>query len=404
VSGTFLTFPLCLLSAEGSEKQRLELLICHAMERAGTGSDIPDSRVMESEVVGFDRNNERHKQIVRGAIVINVSLRNVQSNVHGCCEARRFIEEMQRKHGPDPLVFISSELFWGCRDREEPTYREFSTLCAVNSVIGFKKYPVLVRRKMIIARQLGFKSSAVMKSELRTLPKRQRPEPLTTRQLRDTLDRLESRDLLVRCQASPRNVYFSTPSLLGVDELRDYVKKIAESKARVRLRRDIDRATFTKDQTPTTTGPQQGHLKRKSPEEQEKGPLKNEGPQPDHNGAATTSTTGAITGSTLINAFQETPLSKSALINGDSPAGGVHRLIAKEETEPEFKPPATSDEVIEFLSSLKTKASTWDPADCGNLWFNLYGADEAWTEKPWKEQAARWVHNARRMRFDGLEC
>jgi hypothetical protein len=259
VSGTFLTFPLCLLATNDEpEEGRLRIILAHAVERAGAGSDISDERVTQEEVWGFDTDNTRHKNIVRGAIVIGVKIGNVQSTASNCVKADHLIDQMHRKYGPDPLVFISTELFWGCHDRDEPTYREFSTLCAVNSVVGFKKFPVIVRREMIIARRLGFKSTLVMKSELR---KRAKKDKLTVRQVRDTLDRLESRDLIVRCQASRRNVYFGNPSVLTADELRDYVKKIVEGKARVKQRRDIDRATF-EGQNRSTTRPPEGHLKK----------------------------------------------------------------------------------------------------------------------------------------------
>jgi hypothetical protein len=278
-NGTFLCFPLALLAMPEPEKDRLQVIISHAIERAGAGSDIEDARVDEyirqKPGTGYAPHRKDHQTIIRGAIVLNVQVGHLPSTLGWCQEAKQFARALDAKHGLGPLVFISSELFWSCHNEDSPTFRDFSVLCGVNSIIGFRKTPVLIRRGMVIARQLGYKSPAVMAAELQN---RKDQRPLTPQQLRDTLDRLESRELIHRCQASRRNVYFST--VTPWEELQKAVKEVVAHKRKVQLRRELDRAALSG----TTTEPQENHLKRKEAKDGEKEPLKNGEPQRNHNG------------------------------------------------------------------------------------------------------------------------
>ena len=88
-------------------------------------------------------------------------------------------------------------------------------------------------------------------------------KPLSTQQLRDTLDNLERRDLFRRCQASRRTVYFSTtldrPELLAA--VKATVKERLEKKKKVQLLRELDRANFTQPNE-NQTGANQEPLKK----------------------------------------------------------------------------------------------------------------------------------------------
>jgi hypothetical protein len=74
---------------------------------------------------------------------------------------------------------------------------------------------------------MGYKTPQVMQEAMR-----ERPDqcPLTVRQLRDTLDALESRGLILRYHASPRNVYFKTKGT--VEDLLERSMKCATFKTR----------------------------------------------------------------------------------------------------------------------------------------------------------------------------
>jgi hypothetical protein len=154
------------------------------------------------------------------------------------------VSEYEAKHGKDALVFISTGLFWNCHTHDYPKWREFSTLCGINSVFGLQnaKTPILLRRSMITARQLGYKTPKIMKLELAN---RKDQKPLTAQQMRDSLDILEAAGnppLIQRCLASRTNMYFSTGNTH--QELQDAVKKIIVARAKIRVLREHDRKVF----------------------------------------------------------------------------------------------------------------------------------------------------------------
>jgi hypothetical protein len=170
-----------------------------------------------------------------------------------------------------------------------------------------------VRRSLVIARQLGYKSPAVMEAGRRPDQK-----PLTIQQLRDSLDALEARDLIHRCQASPRNVYFSTWTT--ADELRAAVKAIVEKKSKVQELREIDRNSVG-----TIEEPQRNHLKWLEPEKEplkHTEPLKNEEPKENHIGTTGGTKTGTTIGTAKTKAKDEV-LKNGSQIPGQTPSNLV---------------------------------------------------------------------------------
>jgi hypothetical protein len=308
VNGKFFTFPLCVLAMPlANEKQILMHIVSHSLERAGGGDGAGgiDSKrireyVLEHGDIGYSQSS-RHDQIIRGAILTNVKLGWINTTINECDAVNRFVGEHERKHGRDAVVFIAAELLWSCNDdNQDFSFREFSTACAVNSVIGFKKTPVIIRRAMIIARQLGYKTPQDMAAELPEA-NRKRPDkrkPLSIQQLRDTLDNLERRDLLRRCQPSRRTVYFST--ILDRTELCAAVKERVEKWSKVQLRRQLDREMFAKPGG-NQSGTNQEPLKKETGKTGENGTTKQE---PDGSQSETAAGTADRTtsGTTKINA------------------------------------------------------------------------------------------------------
>ena len=99
---------------------------------------------------------------------------------------------------------------------------------------------MIIRRTMIQARQLGYKTPKALSAEIKELNEKRKP--LTTQQLRDTLDNLETRSLIFRCQPGRRTVYFST-TLKGT-ELIDAVKLLVGRRKKVQKLRQKDREIF----------------------------------------------------------------------------------------------------------------------------------------------------------------
>ena len=295
------------------EKTILQHIVSHGLERAGGGNGAEQidlqkilTYVAEHKDCGYNQ-SERHNQLIRGAILTNVTIGSIRGTIERCETVKTFVSAHEAKHGNDPLVFIAAELFWSCHNDQDYSFREFSTTCAVNSVIGFKKTPVIIRRAMIIARQLGYKTPLVMaaarESELAEAKRnghgKPTPrQPLSVQQLRDTLDKLERRDLFRRCQPGRRTVYFST--ILDLTELRSAVKERVEKRSKVQLRRQIDREMFAKpggNQSGTNEEP----LKKETGKTGENGTTKG-GTSQEPDGSQSETADGTTTGTTKINA------------------------------------------------------------------------------------------------------
>lgn len=248
---SYYTFPLCLLAADKDPKEIIQDMVAQSVVRAGerhcdrdaTRSPQADKYLAEKEFPpGFDAGKPRHVQLVTGAMVLNITLGNVVGTLTRWKETSDFVSGYERVHGGDALVMIGGDLLWGCHNDGDPDWRTFSTLAAINSIIGQKKVPVRITRDMIIARQLGYKTSAIMRA---ALPGNPHQKPLTIQRVRDTLDSLEAMGLIVRCQASRRVVYFSTT--LTREELIEKVKGIREKRNKIELARAEERGLFKQE-------------------------------------------------------------------------------------------------------------------------------------------------------------
>jgi hypothetical protein len=240
--GKFLTFPHCLMAIPGDEKHKLDIILCHSANRAGTSGRSDEIKRDECKRKARERGFKNYwgsplqVALLRGSIICGFQFGSLELAEKQFAEGERFINEHQSKFGVSPLVFVSAELFWGCYNEQEPTFREFSTLCGINSIVGLKKRPVLIRRSMILARQLGYKSPAVHKAAIR-----ENQKPLTVQQLRDTLDKLESRDLIARFSCGHSNIYFSTG--MSYEELQTAVAQIRKNRTenKIPFRRELER-------------------------------------------------------------------------------------------------------------------------------------------------------------------
>jgi hypothetical protein len=419
VNGKFFTFPLCVLAMPLDEKSLLMHIVSHSLERAGGGDgaiQIDSEQIHEYAIrhkISDYNQSGRHDQLIRGAIITGVSIHGFNGIIKECDAVNRFVGEQERKHGKDAVVFIASELLWSCNDdNQDFSFREFSTACAVNSVIGFKKTPVIIRRSMIIARQLGYKKPQVMATELviprhhdfdnPSPPKSKRRKPLSTQQLRDTLDNLEKRDLFRRCLAGRRTVYFSTT--LDLTELRAAVKECVEKQSKVQLRRQLDREMFAKPGG-NQSGTNQEPLKKETGKNGKIGTTKvGTGQEPDGSQSETAggTTEGTTNGTTKINAFEtNAPLTnafKQKQDNGASAfADSVKELVGSvargmtASSYPDGGEPSL-DDVRVFMDSLFRGAGEY-----AEEWHRRM-QDQAWKDhkgqpvKNWKNLAASWAN------------
>ena len=238
----FFMFPLPILAMPLLPAAIMETIVATSvMEQGIARIDTSDvEAILKSAPVprDFDSRNSKHRAAIIGADFLNVTLGSVKHIIEMGANAQAFISDMEKRHGGSPTVRVATSLLWQARDEHNPTWRDFSTLLAINSVIGFKNSPTRITREMIQARRLGYKTPAVMKAELPT--RKGGTLPLTVKELRTTLDHLERMKFITRCQGSRRAVYFSLSP--NRDELRARVaQQMATQRVRLEEVRKADR-------------------------------------------------------------------------------------------------------------------------------------------------------------------
>jgi len=258
--GRFFTFPLSLLYPSEDYKSTLQRIVCYCVVTVGSKSaESLDEEVAEQIIERKHkprdfRDCQRHREIILGAERLNVTLPNIGTVIKCADEARKLIETIEAQCGTSPLVFVGAPLFWGCHDKHSPTYRDFTVLCAVNSVIGLKRQtPVLIRRELICARAAGCKTRAAY--ERVTHPRFQRRPLLTISQLKTTLENLEKAGMFVRIIGSPRMTYFSKADR---ETARKQVAEIVAKRSaqKVTQWRELDRLAMKEARERAANGPE----------------------------------------------------------------------------------------------------------------------------------------------------
>lgn len=238
-AGKFFTFPLPLLAFPYlNPKDALSDVTsycCYTVGKRTMEAHGEDQDTVE-EIIGrtkapdnYNAESEDHRSLLLGAETLNVCIRSCVACLARANDAIEKVRKMEAAVGSSPLVFVGANLLWDCV-ADKISFRDFTVICAVNSVLGQATKPKVIRRTLLRARAAGFKTpeayasySKAREAEIeeekgsrkknwaRLAPATSnKPRPmLTVDELRHTLDRLEKRGLIFRFQASPRCVYFS---------------------------------------------------------------------------------------------------------------------------------------------------------------------------------------------------
>ena len=206
----YFQFPLCLLAFGKDDKKRLEHIVsyCLCEQARRTNRKFPRSA--------------RKTSIDEAATFLGVTIRSHESTINRWKEADAFVCEREGRYGKDALVRIGTTLLWEAHDKTGVTYREFSILCAVNSIIGSHSTPMRTTEPSIRVRAAGFKSWKVAQTELPSDESR-KAGLLTAHQVRYTLEKLHQRRFFARARVGAKTVKY----MLGVsdDELRSMLRQ-----------------------------------------------------------------------------------------------------------------------------------------------------------------------------------
>jgi hypothetical protein len=209
MSAAYFQFPLCLLGYGKHEKQRLYAivdnnLVTYAKKQLGS---------------------TKRDAIETAAEVLQVNIGSAAAIVRSWQETNSFVERYELRHGKDARVRIAAQLLWDCLGGRL-SYREFSILCALNSILGKATSPKRVTQPSIRVRAAGYKSWHVAAAEGGA-------EKLYSRyQVIRTLVRLEARGFFARARIGGRSVLFKTG--VSYEQLCD---QIVEAKTRTKLNR-----------------------------------------------------------------------------------------------------------------------------------------------------------------------
>jgi hypothetical protein len=252
----FLQFPLCLLgvpvtgNAEEIGRDRMSAILHYAIVEHGrkvsADATLDELQELAAEIPegdlpgGFDRNRRGHLEYVKGSKLLGVIRGGIPRAFDHHAQCTEYVGGQAARHGRDAVCRMRMDAVLEAMTGSM-TWRDFSVLAAVFSVIGWKPFPVLVHRSMIRARGLGYKSPSVMQAEL---VGRNDVQPLTEKQIRLTLDSLESSGWFARVQASARKVYFS--NRMTRDAVIAHLEKSATAQGRAINNRMRDRAVMAR--------------------------------------------------------------------------------------------------------------------------------------------------------------
>jgi hypothetical protein len=300
MSAAYFQFPLCLLAYGKHEKERLSAII--------------DYNVVQYAMKKLGGKNR--KSIATAAEVLGVSYGNLSSAVPSWQEAHDYVERFQSRHGTDALVRIGAALLWDCR-KGALSYREFSILCALNSIMGRSKSPKRITQPAVRIRAAGYKSWSVATAEAATA------KLYSEDQIYRTLNRLEKRGFFARARISTRTVLFQNGvsyeqlcrNILELEkkksDLASRTQKDRELRAQIKAIRstaDINKAADINSTADINTG--------SNTEPDPSKTLKNRGDTADNCAVETAVVAADINNSSLIEALNESSLNESVL-NGD---------------------------------------------------------------------------------------
>lgn len=217
VENPYFQFPLCALAYGQTVDARLNAILDYGLVDKGWklfSKLSPEQQKQFSSRIrrarntpqGFDAGNWWHCGALYGAEVIGITFGDFLESIERYKSMRDHVVAFEKAHGQDAFVRIKKSWLFDTRDGHGITYREFSVLCAIYSAIGDKELAIVTRNR-IRRCALGYRTAAIMQAELSR--REDKAQPLTERQVRDTIERLHRNKFFARCTVSRRITYYS---------------------------------------------------------------------------------------------------------------------------------------------------------------------------------------------------
>jgi hypothetical protein len=217
VENPYFQFPLCALSFGQTVDARLNAILDYSVVEAGAKmfrkltverqrEFLHGKMVSRINPNGVNPHDWQQCAACYGASIIGVTYHNFNSIIERHNQLRHYVAEFEARHGHDARVRIKRAWLFDTRDGHGITYREFSVLCAIYSAIGDKELAIITQER-IRRCALGYRTAAIMQAKLAN--RTDKAQPLTERQLRDTITRLHRNRFFARCTVARRITYYS---------------------------------------------------------------------------------------------------------------------------------------------------------------------------------------------------
>ena len=250
-SDPYYQFPLSGLAYGSTRMIRMDHIASFCVrdlgEKLGSDKSLSDLQLENSGLSqaawppGIETNVREHQYVLLGMQVLeSVAGKHVQDILAQHKKVKMFCQEMEQRWGASPYVRLRADIFQQMSNCSVRGYRDFAALCGIYARLGASRYQRLTREQ-IMAAALGYKSPRIMPLHLRE--REDGASPMTTSAVRTTLDSLESRQLLVRCELSARRVLFS--NRLSRDELLANCEQLIRREDMVKLNRSEERSIRT---------------------------------------------------------------------------------------------------------------------------------------------------------------
>ena len=199
-SAGYFQFPLYLLAFGRDHKEQLQHIVSYCL--------CEHAQWLNRKLHRPCTDTPLKTAVFEAAKFLHVNVGSYEETIERWNFANWFIEGYEGLYGKDALVRISTSLLWEALSNTGLTYREFSILCAINSIIGDRRSkPMRITEPSIRVRAAGYKSLTVLNRELVRCPPRS-AKLLSPHQVRYTVEKLHQRQFFARARVGARTVKY----------------------------------------------------------------------------------------------------------------------------------------------------------------------------------------------------
>ena len=225
MDGVMLEFPLCSLSYQTNDRERVDLIISYCLMEYSKKIKIDVCEAIdfltENLPNDFDQQSSKHIRLLVAAQQLGIILESCSRLEKDYKKLLKHISNYAIKYGSDAYCRVGKRLCFEARDGILP-YRQFAIICAVQSIIGkTAKYKKITKDRIRYAMR-GYKSKNIA-----LLEKEKDQIRLTDRQIGKTLEILQSKRLFTKFTFANRQPYYST-LLNNVDNVEQAIQILGE--------------------------------------------------------------------------------------------------------------------------------------------------------------------------------